>query len=373
LLLSDCIEHKEIDRLNFDNRIVNPSEIHAEAGESDPTFALPLSFSRSRKKAAELQLSVAVDYNTTAIMTEVPVISDAALTSRYFGSQSRCLICGNNQHSSSDCSAKGCEHCGTTGHFISACPSHILCTKCREIGHKAIDCPEKLKKSLTADGVVCSLCSKPNHTEEACPSVWTTFQPDDSPSTNPIHPSCYVCASSSHWGDDCTMKSRVFNPPTKPRRDPHPMQHALEDEEEEEFTFLHASQKPADSKSIRMKIGPNNPPSYGNNGLSPDYSPPSHITSFDERGFPEGSNYGNGSAQQGSDSYRPQYSDRGPSNNYDRPSQSNSHQNQRRDQHDARHSPPPLPNEPLPPTFRNGRGNQGGSRPRRYRGGRGRR
>lgn len=146
-------------------------------------------------------------------------ISEQDLRVRYFGPTFNvivCLCCGEHSHTTEACGATTCSICGVKGeHFAPACPANKLCKKCRERGHSASHCPQKLKISLSADGVVCSLCSLSGHLEENCPSIWTTFVPDPSRKdiSRQIHAMCHFCASDIHWGGNCPLDRRHPRPP----------------------------------------------------------------------------------------------------------------------------------------------------------------
>jgi hypothetical protein len=222
-------------------------------------------------------------------------LDEQVLQKRYFGLDQddipRCLCCGEGGHTINACPAKLCKSCGKDDHFTSACQMIERCTKCQSIGHSTSTCPERLKRSIQADGITCSLCTEAGHSEEYCPTIWTTFHPDpvDSSPVRTLQPMCYQCGANKHWGDDCPMRDRRATYVSKSFSMnyvslvspgytlPPPSGPAIIDisSDEDYVPFLHDRQAPTHPQGITMNISLN--PSSNHTGLSSradHYSPP---------------------------------------------------------------------------------------------------
>ena len=129
------------------------------------------------------------------------------LQRRYFPSAAdpskMCLMCGHEGHTAVTCSHLVCIFCNEK-HWRYACPSRSRCQKCRQIGHSAGQCTEKL--ALTKDeGLACSFCQAPDHLEKDCTESWRSFHPDIGSTTKVsfIPASCAICGSDKHFASDC--------------------------------------------------------------------------------------------------------------------------------------------------------------------------
>ena len=61
--------------------------------------------------------------------------------------QPHCLTCNISGHLAAFCPKLTCETCSLRGeHFTYACPRNIVCSRCREKGHRIEDCTEKLAR-----------------------------------------------------------------------------------------------------------------------------------------------------------------------------------------------------------------------------------
>ncbi|KAK7415380.1 hypothetical protein QQX98_005919 [Neonectria punicea] len=137
---------------------------------------------------------------------------------RYFPSASdptlMCLLCGRGTHLAANCPTLICSFCGSFEHPDLCCPSRERCNKCRQLGHQAGQCVEKL--SLTkGEGLACDICDSPDHLEEECTQVWRSFRPEDGITHKVafIPAFCAACGSDSHFCADCTRRrDNVPNP-----------------------------------------------------------------------------------------------------------------------------------------------------------------
>jgi hypothetical protein len=281
------------------------------------------------------------------------VIDDQMLQIRYFGLDQddvpHCLCCGEIGHMINSCPNMICESCSKRDHFTGACSISQRCTKCHSAGHHASVCPEKLKRTSQGDGITCSLCTEIGHSEENCPSIWTTFRPDPtaSPPVRMIRPMCYQCGANKHWGDDCPMRDRRAQFASKSFSmnyvslispgyaiPPQNIPEIVEISSDEEYVpFLHERQARVPAQGITLNLSFNPSSNNMTSSRADHYSPPP----------PEQpSRRGQG------DSYRPLP---GPGRNFDRPG-TNSQPPIGMGRYNFR---PPLPNEPPPPFVGSGR------------------
>ncbi|KAK7427864.1 hypothetical protein QQZ08_005637 [Neonectria magnoliae] len=138
---------------------------------------------------------------------------------RYFPAASdptlMCLLCGRGTHLAANCPTLICSFCGSLEHPDLCCPSRERCKKCRQLGHQAGQCVEKL--SLTrGEGLACDICDSPNHLEEECTQVWRSFRPEDGTINKVafIPAFCAACGSDSHFCADCTRRRDTVPNPT---------------------------------------------------------------------------------------------------------------------------------------------------------------
>lgn len=127
-------------------------------------------------------------------------------------SSSVCVVCGSSGHVFSACPGTICKHC-MGDHFAWACPQRGRCAKCKQFGHKAAACPEKLAMVME-EGLECAFCSSHTHLERDCDVVWRSFhpRPEDIRTVRQINAACAICGSVSHFSSDCGLfGDRRFN------------------------------------------------------------------------------------------------------------------------------------------------------------------
>ncbi|KAL2073502.1 hypothetical protein VTL71DRAFT_10828 [Oculimacula yallundae] len=132
------------------------------------------------------------------------------LQQRYYPSSDlsvlRCLACGQAGHKILSCPSIKCGVCGTSGvHSEAMCPRKRRCSKCRERGHQAHECKEKL--ALPKSEMSCDICQSSDHLEMACHYVWRSFCPSQEEilTVRDILVDCYTCGSSGHFGPECGL------------------------------------------------------------------------------------------------------------------------------------------------------------------------
>ncbi|KAH7326140.1 hypothetical protein B0I35DRAFT_405429 [Stachybotrys elegans] len=126
-----------------------------------------------------------------------------------------CLLCGRKGHAVSECSHTACKFCGDKEHWHFACPTRSRCSKCRQLGHAATTCAEKL--ALTKEeGLACAFCASPDHLENDCTEIWRSFHPDEETinQVKLLRPGCAECGSSQHYSTDCEQKQPCARNPT---------------------------------------------------------------------------------------------------------------------------------------------------------------
>ncbi|KAF7543241.1 hypothetical protein G7Z17_g10901 [Cylindrodendrum hubeiense] len=130
---------------------------------------------------------------------------------RYFPSASdptqMCLLCGRGTHLAANCSTLICSSCGSLEHPDLCCPSRERCNKCRQLGHRAVQCTEKL--ALTKDeGLACGVCNSSDHLEKDCTQVWRSFHPEAGTINKVVFipASCSMCGSNTHFSADCKRR-----------------------------------------------------------------------------------------------------------------------------------------------------------------------
>lgn len=122
--------------------------------------------------------------------------------------QPYCLTCSSSGHIAAFCPELTCATCHSRGeHFTYACPQNIICSKCREAGHRAEDCQEKLTRSV-ADGVVCEICGSTKHIGDNCHLLWRTYDPENITikKVQNMLVDCYSCGGLSHFGTECGLR-----------------------------------------------------------------------------------------------------------------------------------------------------------------------
>ncbi|KAF4985125.1 hypothetical protein FDECE_16803, partial [Fusarium decemcellulare] len=150
----------------------------------------------------------------------VPVGSEALEQQhRYFPSASdptrMCLLCGQSTHLAPSCPTLICSLCGSLEHPDLCCPTLERCDKCRQLGHQAAQCTEKL--ALTKDeGLACAICSSADHLEKHCTQAWRSFHPDALTVRKVafIPATCSSCGSDGHFSADCSRRRDDGRNPT---------------------------------------------------------------------------------------------------------------------------------------------------------------
>ncbi|OAQ62105.1 zinc knuckle domain-containing protein [Pochonia chlamydosporia 170] len=139
---------------------------------------------------------------------------------RYFPSaadpSNMCLLCGLEGHRAIHCSRSKCRFCDSYDHWDFCCPGiQERCTKCRQLGHKAATCVEKL--ILTKEeGLVCLFCKSTEHLENDCTEIWRSFHPEAQTIHTVVYlpSSCAVCGSKDHFSGDCGQRRGICSNPT---------------------------------------------------------------------------------------------------------------------------------------------------------------
>lgn len=147
-----------------------------------------------------------------AVVTQPVVEQPTEEQRRYFPSAAdasrMCVSCGREGHTADACTYNKCRFCGEAGHWDFTCQSiPVRCDKCRQLGHKAATCVEKL--ALTKDeGLACAYCGLADHLENECTESWRSFHPDSETvrMVSSISPSCAVCGSRNHFASDCSQR-----------------------------------------------------------------------------------------------------------------------------------------------------------------------
>ncbi|KAM7200105.1 hypothetical protein V8F33_004038 [Rhypophila sp. PSN 637] len=119
-----------------------------------------------------------------------------------------CLNCVNHGHTTPECPLLTCRWCTGWGHPYTRCPTRHRCTKCRQIGHEAGTCTEKL--ALPRDQMDCARCGAKDHLENACYEVFrSTFNPPPGRihkvKALPIY--CGTCGSEGHYWTECGLNA----------------------------------------------------------------------------------------------------------------------------------------------------------------------
>ncbi|GKU20355.1 unnamed protein product [Fusarium langsethiae] len=206
---------------------VSEGEIDEDESESEAEYEPTLS--TSEKKGVDVKEAngdpapkVSNHQSLPIIEThrKVPTGNDALEQQRrYFPSASdpaqMCLLCGLNTHLAPSCPTLVCSSCGSLDHSIICCPEKERCRKCRQVGHQASGCTEKL--ALTKEeGLACVFCKSTDHLEEQCTEVWRSFHPDVSTvrKVSFIPASCSMCGSDGHFSSDCKSQRNDMPNPT---------------------------------------------------------------------------------------------------------------------------------------------------------------
>ena len=122
-----------------------------------------------------------------------------------------CDNCHKRGHLRNKCKTVVCHKCGVIGdHYETQCPATVVCVRCGERGHIVAVCKNKPKKRL-----YCKTCDSFRHSHEDCPAIWRsylTLPNNDGKLVLPVI-YCYNCASTQHYGDECSefRSSRIPN------------------------------------------------------------------------------------------------------------------------------------------------------------------
>ncbi|KAI1270748.1 hypothetical protein F5Y18DRAFT_414350 [Xylariaceae sp. FL1019] len=148
------------------------------------------------------------DNNYTENSPSTPT-GEHSLQRRYFSSapdpSQYCLSCSSQRHTTSACPEMTCSLCDDVGHTPFGCPTTQRCEKCRQAGHNAISCREKLSLAPEELGG-CAFCHA-EHQDDDCTEIWRSFKPSEAHIQQvkfiPIF--CYTCGESGHYGPECAL------------------------------------------------------------------------------------------------------------------------------------------------------------------------
>lgn len=103
------------------------------------------------------------------------------------------------------CKVTVCQSCGMVDdHDTRQCPRLQRCSNCGQIGHLWTACTSEHQ------AIKCSQCGARTHRDENCLLIWREYKYDmDSRPEYPINVSCYNCASTTHYGDECNKPRPV--------------------------------------------------------------------------------------------------------------------------------------------------------------------
>ena len=169
------------------------SQLNATDGEASSVLKTPTGARDMDVDLTDLELVLQQKYFPTA-STE-PIIR-------------RCLACSDTRHRTLDCPALACNICGTAGsHSTFTCPKSKRCRKCRQRGHQAEKCPEKLLPAKS-EVLACDICNSDDHLEESCHFIWRSFapKPEEIRTVRDIAVHCYTCGGSGHYGPECGLR-----------------------------------------------------------------------------------------------------------------------------------------------------------------------
>lgn len=136
---------------------------------------------------------------------------------RYFpgisGDAIFCVLCASSGHRQDSCPSAICRFCQTLDHPSYSCPTRRRCSKCKQLGHIADDCREKLALA-PGEGVECAFCQAQDHTEVDCVEFKRTYWPDENNIRKikdiPVY--CYCCGAKGHYGTQCGLNPGASRP-----------------------------------------------------------------------------------------------------------------------------------------------------------------
>ncbi|KAI1207256.1 uncharacterized protein F4807DRAFT_436370 [Annulohypoxylon truncatum] len=119
-----------------------------------------------------------------------------------------CLCCSGIGHKTIQCPLLQCKFCGSEEHRIFACPTRRRCSKCRQLGHRAETCNEKLALA-PGEQDECAFCGA-EHSDEQCTEIWRTYKvvPGQQKKVKDIPVFCYTCGGSGHYGPECDLPDK---------------------------------------------------------------------------------------------------------------------------------------------------------------------
>ncbi|KAK3941258.1 protein AIR2 [Diplogelasinospora grovesii] len=136
-------------------------------------------------------------------------VADAEYRDRYFpglGPDAEfCVVCASFGHTYAECPELTCRFCHGSNHASYGCPTRRRCTRCRQLGHAADICKEKL--ALPQDELDCAICQSRDHLETACGELSRSFRPttDSVRKVQCLPMYCYCCGNDGHFGPKCGL------------------------------------------------------------------------------------------------------------------------------------------------------------------------
>ncbi|KAI1462739.1 hypothetical protein F4805DRAFT_409123 [Annulohypoxylon moriforme] len=119
-----------------------------------------------------------------------------------------CLCCNGVGHKANECPLLQCKFCGSKDHGMFTCPTRQRCSKCRQLGHSAKSCIEKL--ALAPEEQDECACCGGQHSDEQCTEIWRTYKvvPGQQKKVKDIPAFCYTCGGSGHYGPECDLPDK---------------------------------------------------------------------------------------------------------------------------------------------------------------------
>ncbi|KAI0896608.1 hypothetical protein F4806DRAFT_465144 [Annulohypoxylon nitens] len=119
-----------------------------------------------------------------------------------------CLRCSGVGHKANECPLIQCKFCGGDEHSMFACPTRRRCSKCRQLGHGAEVCNEKLRLAPEEQDQ-CAFCGG-EHSDELCTEIWRAYKavPGQQKKVKDIPIFCYTCGNHGHYGPECGLPDR---------------------------------------------------------------------------------------------------------------------------------------------------------------------
>ncbi|KAI8633765.1 hypothetical protein F5Y19DRAFT_252285 [Xylariaceae sp. FL1651] len=119
-----------------------------------------------------------------------------------------CLSCSGIGHTTQACPELNCRFCDDRSHHSFGCPSKRRCDKCRQSGHSADACREKLVLAPEELGG-CTFCGA-DHQDQDCSEIWRSFRPSEMniKKVKSILAFCYICGGENHYGPECSLPDK---------------------------------------------------------------------------------------------------------------------------------------------------------------------